>query len=280
MKLKICHIRGDKNYWDPPTRDVRPNKPGTTYGNPAIIHMWGELHNFNYLTYRKKIRDVVKNSIIDSKEYDVICDNDEEFKKIITNLKDTDEIIYHSQDDDDIYVSGCLKAETPDGIYNTPYTKFEEASVYPILQRSNFKKTSITAKMLYTLKNPKHGSCNLIMKGAYYHYKELLNDIARRSFNTRSRLMTFIHKTNHGLNIFEHPTVINVEIKTIWSLTKLKKISGHLKVLHGIDKDAFNESMKGIFMNDYYMFKNIDIIDIPRWAEMVEVYEEFKNTIL
>ena len=130
--IKICHLRGDKNYWSSELRDVRRNKPGTTYGNPTIIYMWGELLNFNYLTYRKKIRDIVKNSIIDSKEYDIICDNDEEFKNTIKTLKDSDEILIHSQDDDDIYVSGGVKDDIPDGIYNTPYTKFEEGTVYPI----------------------------------------------------------------------------------------------------------------------------------------------------
>jgi len=277
--IKICHLRGDKNYWSPELRDVRPNKPRTTYGNPTIIYMWGELLNFNYLTYRKKIRDIVKNSIIDSKEYDIICDNDEEFKNTIKTLKDSDEIIIHSQDDDDIYVGG-VKENIPDGIYNTPYTKFEEGSVYPILKKNNFKKTSITADMLYTLNKPKHGSCNLFMKGAYYHYKDILNNIANSSFNTRQRLRTFIHDTKHNINVFEYPSIINVEIKTIWSLTKAKKINGHLKMLYEIDKEMFKKSIKGIFMNDYYMFKNIDIIDIPRWGEMVEIYEDFKQNLL
>ena len=154
--------------------------------------------------------------------------------------------------------------------------------IYPYhsLKENNFEKTSITAKMLYNLKKPKHASCNLFMKGNYYHYKDILNDIANRSFNTRQRLVNFIHQTKHNLDVFEYPSIINVEIKTIWSLTKAKKINGHLKMLYEIDKEMFKESIKGIFMNDYYMFKNIDIIDIPRWAEMVEIYEDFKQKLL
>ena len=37
-------------------------------------------------------------------DYDVICFNDEELKKLLSKLSTNETILYHSQDDDDIYV--------------------------------------------------------------------------------------------------------------------------------------------------------------------------------
>ena len=54
---------------------------------------WEKIREFNFLDYRKKIRDVVIRSIIDSNEYDIICLNDEEFEQVINKINNKDIII-------------------------------------------------------------------------------------------------------------------------------------------------------------------------------------------
>ena len=264
--VKICHIRGNKNYW------LSSNKHYTKY---PIITKWQKIRNFRYLDYRKKIRDVVVKSIIDSQEYDIICYNDEELKDILRQLKDSDIITIHSQDDDDIYIGGIINDDLKQGIYNTPYVKFDQFSIAKLLEKHNGKKLVINIEDLYKRKNNKYGSCNLIIKSKYKEIKNIINDIASNSFYTRNRIRRFIEQ-NEILPNNDVSNIINIEIKSFFSLTFLKRIRISLE---NINEKLLDDKLYEIFMQEFYIINNINIIDIKRWSEIQDIYKQFKNNI-
>ena len=175
--LKICHLRGPKEYW-----------LQKLIKNYYLITKWQEIRQFNFLEYRKRIRDIVISSIKNSNEYDVICYNDEELKLLLSKLNVYESILYHSQDDDDIYVGKNLTNKLSDGVYHTPYVVFDKFLVKKLHDKREY---IIDLEQLYKRSSNKTGSCNLIIQSKYIHIKPLLNSIVNNSFYTRNRIRGF-----------------------------------------------------------------------------------------
>jgi len=309
--LKICHLRGDKNYWKQTASDGHRCKAWSSAISRKfhVFKTWEKIRNFNFLDYRKKIRDVVIQSIIDSNEYDIICYNDEEFKQTLSEINDNDIIGIHSQDDDDIYLGSILSDTLKKGIYNAPnlvlsyrnkiYVKdcFKEIMVAELLQGQSPSKVNITC------------SCNLIMVGEYFNFKEILNGIANHSFGSRHRLNGFIfnwdhtsqyrvHEHDHELPIKSLTDPINLEFKHFFSFGYLCDLHRPLKIkfdkdgnirkkrepgaLAGIENsnlELIDKIMCDLFCKQYSYVKNMNIKDVVYWNDIKEIYNNFSQQI-
>jgi hypothetical protein len=298
--LKVCHIRGEKDYWNGGTRWSKRIKQHYT-----ALTAWEQIREFNILDYRKKIRDVVVRSIIDSNEFDIICYNDEEFKRTLSEINDNDIIGIHSQDDDDIYLGGVLNDNLKQGIYNTPYTKFgwefpyhdEETTinVSDLLHRNDKCSTDGLPR--------KTGSCNLIMVGEFFNFKNILNDMVRNSFETMTRLNTFIFDWDGQgqklLPIYNIPDIISIEVKGFFCMSymqflhkprgrRLEQLAGRLSKIATFNEEQVPEYLKdssnvelidktmcSLFLDEYSRVKNININNVKYWDDIKKVHEEF-----
>tara|TARA_R110002051_G_scaffold257730_2_gene316722 strand:- start:101 stop:1030 length:930 start_codon:yes stop_codon:yes gene_type:complete len=298
--LKVCHIRGEKDYWNGGTRWSKRIKQHYT-----ALTAWEQIRGFNILDYKKKIRDVAVRSIIDSNEFDIICYNDEEFKRTLSEINDNDIIGIHSQDDDDIYLGGVLNDNLKRGIYNTPYTKFgwefpyhdEETTinVSDLLHRNDKYSTDGLPR--------KTGSCNLIMVGEFFNFKTILNDMARNSFETMTRLNTFIFDWDGQgqklLPIYNIPDIISIEVKGFFCMSymqflhksrgrRLEQLAGRLSKIATFNEEQVPEYLKdssnvelidktmcSLFLDEYSRVKNININNVKYWDDIKKVHEEF-----
>ena len=257
--LRICHLRGPKNYW---LYKLKINYP--------IIAEWQKIKQFSLLDYRKKIRNIVITSIIKSNDYDVICYNDEELKHLLNKLSTNETILYHSQDDDDIYVGKNLTNNLSNGIYHTPYVIFNKSLVNKLHKNNEF---DIEVGQLYKRRRNKFGSCNLIIQSKYSYIKPILNSIINNSFYTRQRLRSFFNNTT--LEQTQLTDIINIEIKSFFSLTFLKKLQ------RVYDKNTdLNELMSNTFMEEFNNIHSINIKNITEWEDLKNIYKEFAKNIL
>ena len=309
--IKICHLRGDKNYWNITDPTDHPNSDwrAAHHHKFHIFKIWEKIRNFNFLDYRKKIRDVVIQSIIDSNEYDIICYNDEEFKQTLSKINDNDIIGIHCQDDDDLYLGSTLSDTLEKGIYNAPnlvvnyrnktYVKdcFKEVTAAELLQGQAGSKVNIT------------GSCNLIMVGDFYIFKDILNSVANNSFGSRHRLNGFIfnwdhtikyriHEHNHELPIKRLIDPITIEYKHFFSFgclcdlhresrikfdkdgnIKKKVQAGPLAKIESSNLELIDKIMCDLFYKEYSRTKNINIKDVIYWNQLQAVYEDFNKKL-
>ena len=257
--LKICHLRGPKEYW---LKKIKGKYP--------IINEWAKLKNFNFLEYRKKIRNIVISSIKRSEEYNVICYNDSELQALLPRIKNNENILFHSQDDDDIYVGGNVTSNLQEGIYHTPYVVFNEHLAQKL---HNNKEFEITTPQLYKRKRNKHGSCNMIIQSKYEYIKPLIIDISLKSFYTRNKIRQFIKTV--PLQQTDINDIINIELKSFFSLTYLKKKQRIYK-----NTNNLNEVMTQLFTQEYDNIMSIKIKNVKEWEELKSVYKEFKNKVL
>jgi hypothetical protein len=257
--LKICHLRGQKDYW--------LKKPKI---KNQILTEWEKLKNFNFLEYRKKIRNIVISSIKKSKDYNIICYNDQELQTLLTKIKDNEKIIYHSQDDDDIYVGKNTTNKLQDGFNHTPYVIFNEHLVHQLYKKNEFE---TTIPQLYTKKRNKPGSCNLIIQSTYKYVKPLITSMSIKSFYSRKRIRQFIETTQLQQNNIKD--IINIELKSFFSLTYLKQKQ---KIYNNTDN--LNEFMTELFEREYNYIKSIKIKDVEEWEHLKNVYKEFKDKVI
>jgi hypothetical protein len=264
--LKICHLRGQKDYW--------LKKPKI---KNQILTEWEKLKNFNFLEYRKKMRNIVISSIKKSKDYNIICYNDQELQTLLTKIKDNEKIIYHSQDDDDIYVGKNTTNKLQDGFNHTPYVIFNEHLVHQLYKKNTYIPTvsrfEATIPQLYTKKRNKPGSCNLIIQSTYKYVKPLITSMSIKSFYSRKRIRQFIKTTQLQQNNIKD--IINIELKSFFSLTYLKQKQ---KIYNNTDN--LNEFMTELFEREYNYIKSINIKDVEEWEHFKEVYKEFKNKVI
>jgi len=312
--LKVCHIRGEKDYWKGGTRWSKRLREHYT-----ALTAWEQIRGFNILDYRKKIRDVVVRSIIDSNEFDIICYNDEEFKRTLSEINDNDIIGIHSQDDDDIYLGGVLNDSLKEGIYNTPYIRFgwdfpyhdkeTTINVSDLLHRHD--KCLTDGRVERTIKT---GSCNLLMVGEFFTLKNILNDIAQQSFETSTRINAFIFdwfkitprvcqpREQQLLPVYDIPDIISIEVKGFFCLSYMQFLhKGPRQGIYGplskigtliggeppnefqvaeYLKDSSNvelidKIMCGLFLDEYSRIKNININNVIYWDEIKKIHEEF-----
>lgn len=289
--IKICHLRGNKNYWC----DVKRTKF-------KALATWEKIRGFNFLDYRKKIRDVIIRSIIDSNEYDIICLNDEEFEQVINKINNKDIISIHSQDDDDIYLGGIIHNNLKHGIYNAPCLVlnhrnsiyiadgFKEVEAAKLLQgqRSGHRSCSSAPKRYTTSMT---GSCNLIMIGHFYIFKNILKDIAKNSLHTRNRINRFIfNQPKPGSEIYEYKrhtlpikyisNPVNLEFKHFFSYTCVHRLDNSTDLnIDNTNLKLVDEIMCDLFCKEYSYIKNLNIKDVVYWNDIKEIYNNFCQEI-
>lgn len=282
--IKICHLRGPKEYWLKKSKK-RPSLYGKDTDLPYLTE-WQKIKNFNYLEYREKIRNIVISSIKRSNDYNIICYNDQELQTLLTKIKDNEKIIYHSQDDDDIYVGKNITSKLQDGFNHTPYVVIW-SSGHPrhadprldMLPAAG--ETEMTIPQLYTRKRNKAGSCNLIIQSTYENIKPLIVSMSEKSFYTRKRIRQFIKTTQLQQNNIKD--IINIELKSFFSLTYLKQ----KQRLYNRDysnpnnnTDNLNEFMTRLFEREYNYIRSINIKDVEEWEHLKNVYKEFKDKVI
>lgn len=282
--LKICHLRGEKNYWNNTKPTIKK-----WYKKLPMIPIWEELYNFNFLEYRKKIRKIIIQSIVNSKEYDIICYNDEDLQDTLKQIKDNETISFHSQDDDDIYL-GCdvHNNKIPIGIYNAPNLAINWRNSMLSID----KKISATPyDFLSGMSRKKYitGSCNLIIVSPFSVVKDFLNFISLRSFNSRHCFNSFIFNwkdnptyrksrslgisfnSDHNLKINTLKEPINIEFKHFFSFTYLQRL--HKTV------DIKSVKLKNIFEKEYKIINNCNILNVKYWDQFKIIYRDFYKKI-
>ena len=275
--LKICHLRGEKNYWNNTKPIIKK-----WYKKLPLVPNWEKIYNFSFLDYRLKIREIVIQSIIDSKEYDIICYNDEELQNTLKQINDKEIISFHSQDDDDIYL-GCdiHNNNTPIGIYNTPNLVLNWRHK---MFNSNKKISGTPNDYFSWMKHKKNitGSCNLLMVSPFLVLKELLNFISLNSFDSRHRFNSFIfnwkdapkyrvHTNDHNLKINFLKNPINIEFKHFFSFTYLHEL--HKTV------DIKNIILKDIFLQEYTKINNCNFLNVKYWDQFKIIYRDFYKEV-
>ena len=276
--IKICHLRGRKNYWLSPAGALKKWQRKF-----YMLPIWEKEYQVNFLDYRRQIRNIIIQSVVDTKEYDIICYNNEELQDVLKQIKDDDVISFHSQDDDDIHLGCTVHNDTlPSGIYNTPNLTINWRNT--TLNRATDKPTRFTVRQLLSgVRGGKQhitGSCNLIMVGEFFNFKELLNFISCNSFESRSRFNSFIfnekkhqhrrvrrvHTHDHKLNVNYLSDPINIEFKHFFSFSYLDRL--HKRV------ELINLGLKTIFTKEYNIIKNCNIENVSYWDQFKSIYED------
>jgi len=100
----ICHIRCNDKYWE----KLNIYEEWVCHKNQydyykQVIKIWDEELKIKHLTFRKQIRDIIINSIIDTGSFDTILESNQHCKKYFEN-RTSDNITFFQQDDDDIFL--------------------------------------------------------------------------------------------------------------------------------------------------------------------------------
>ena len=102
MLKKICHIRGNKNYWE--TFNVfdhwKTNRLFPLF--EQFNNYWNNLLNIPHMRFRKLIRDLVINHIRNVNCFDEILEDNKSCHDYFNN--NSHEVILFQQDDDDIFL--------------------------------------------------------------------------------------------------------------------------------------------------------------------------------
>jgi len=100
----ICHIRCNDKYWEKLNvyEDWVHHKTQYNYYK-QIIKIWDEELKIPHLTFRKQIRDIIINSIIDTGLFDTVLESNQHCKKYF-ETRSSENIIFFQQDDDDIFL--------------------------------------------------------------------------------------------------------------------------------------------------------------------------------
>ena len=127
--IKICHIRGDKEYWNNfKLYKFWDNQPSLClYEN--VCSLWNEHLKINYLDFRLHIRRLVLEHIVNCNDFDFIFYNDEEFKTFLKDNNDSIADISGSKKLGAITfqkVHGKLKPDIGNGLPDFSFHNFRE----------------------------------------------------------------------------------------------------------------------------------------------------------
>lgn len=111
--MKVCHLRGEANYWEKPLNVNRffneKKSHGLVFSNDhtlfvhKVINFWDKNLKIPYFEFRKNIRDIIINNIKSFNFFDKILYNNDECEEFILN--NSNNITFYQQDDDDIITS-------------------------------------------------------------------------------------------------------------------------------------------------------------------------------
>ena len=178
--MKICHIRGDKEYWHQVLKE-----PEYKLDVNKVIYYIQTLLDIDYFAYRKKIRDITIKSIEEKNHFDHICYNDEEFAQFYKNLKDDEDVLYFGIDDDDLYVGGdVLKTASDDGVYFTKNYSIRPEKINMRKLRHCEPPYNITLQDLKISKIP--NSCSQFLISKLKFIKPLFDNIDKNATHAAS----------------------------------------------------------------------------------------------
>ena len=271
--IKICHLRGHKEYWK--------SNNNFLHTRFKVLKEWENIRNFSFFEYRKKIRDITINSIIDSNEYDIICYNDEEFLNTLNKLNDNEVIAVHSQDDDDIYLRGILNNNLKEGIYNAFYVKVKQCNILKLLRSNNFEQITLkpheVGNVGFCRLKRTIGPSNLIIISKFSLVKDLLLSVGKTSFNSRRKWQTFVSKCERDelpLSVNNIDDIILLKDKCFFGFTFFKR-----NVPHSLSLEQIDAKMCRLFLEQYLCVKNTNISNVSYWVELQNIYEQFLNDL-
>ena len=103
---KVCLIRGEKNYIENKQytycKKKRRYKKGTS--PQECIDKWSEIYEVNYFDFKAQIREIVLDNI-ESFNFDITLYNYHEFIDFLGDRDLDEDVLFYSQDDDDIIIS-------------------------------------------------------------------------------------------------------------------------------------------------------------------------------
>ena len=122
---KICHIRCNNNYWQqlgfsesyirslmlPHGKKIKNQYNYYT----QIIDLWEKNLKIKHLSFRKQIRDLILNHIVNTGYFDIILESNQHCEEYFNNHTSRD-ILFYQQDDDDIFLRLPELDELCDGI--------------------------------------------------------------------------------------------------------------------------------------------------------------------
>ena len=117
--IKICHLRGNKNYWE--SFNVFNHwKKLLSYSIYQQFNIyWNNLLNIPHMEFRKLIRELVINQIKKTEYFDIILEDNESCYEYFKN--NSHEVILFQQDDDDVFIKP-FENNIPIGFNVFPYS--------------------------------------------------------------------------------------------------------------------------------------------------------------
>lgn len=315
--MKICHIRGDEEYWKQTLK--RPKKQ---FDVSQCIYYMETLFNIDYFYYRKKQREVTIKSIEESNHFDHICYNDKEFADLYKRLKDNEHILYFGIDDDDLYVGGdIITSKLENGYYICKNVTFatDTLNIHQLQKQNSW---DIRGQYLpYTihlqdLKSPKFpSSCSQFIVCKLKTIKPLFKGIdtfvthaasAGRSKHPSFRQLSGILKgspnkstynktkkpikisggTYDGVSVFNsnNNTVcqetLGVYLHQYTSSTVMYNILKSMPISFlSNDREGIENYLRVALIEKCQIFTKINIENLPYWSEVQTVAKEFMKNI-
>lgn len=284
--LKICLIRGEKNYLDKRKYTYSINKDFN-----HIIDKWSNALNYNYWDFRSKLRDITIDNI-KSQNFDLIFYNYEDFYYYIMFNNIEDDILFYGQDDDDLIISENLGENWDNVLYNQSYL-FVWDWLFANLPERSFRREKDTViqsnhcflfikkEDIKTYLNIKddifryHGLSSLFNKDFLYNFtsvKKSLNYLTNKLQNRNPYHLYYhmgIDRLSKTTKIFQHYTkdLYSINFNHISSITNLREIEDF-----GLLKFTVNECINSIdYLISEYNIKTSSIYDIRYLYEQFEI---------
>jgi|10_taG_2_1085330.scaffolds.fasta_scaffold06485_4 hypothetical protein len=254
---KICHIRGNKNYWENLNIYPRFKRKKHLYECMCtIIKIWDETLNIPYLEFRKKIRDIVIENIKTSNYFDTIIENNQECKEYFYNSTEKN-ILFYQQDDDDLFIKNNRK------LYYNGVNTFQYSCIDPLGSRrkpgfhihkdirNNNGKTRIQSNQC------------LFVTDETLH-KDLMDLNIWEADHTEYDTLT----GKHGYFFYRHP--ISLQIYHLHSISLWKSLSAMGTKEHVASVDFFTKYVHA------YITEIENIINVPRYKQRLFAKYHFK----
>jgi len=258
---KICHIRGDKDYWE--NLNIYPvfkNKKKLYKVIFKIIKIWDESLNIPYLEFRKKIRDIVIENIEESNYFTTILKNNQECKEYFYNTKDKN-ILFYQQDDDDLFIVdihgdyGGLRDS-----YYTGVNVFQYACMDPLGGRRK-KGFHVHKHVRYSNGRTRIQSNQSLFITDEVLHKDLMTGNIWDADHTTYDTLT----SKHGYFFYKHP--ISLQIYHLHSISLWKGLSAMGTKEHVMSPDFFKNYAQA------YVREIESMMNIPRYK--IRLFSKF-----
>lgn len=265
--MKICHIRGQKKYWEQNYIDL--NYPTYTYRD--CIFLVYENLNIDFFKYRKKIRDIIIEDIQNKNMFDVICYNDTELYELCNQIDDNAIVTYYAQDDDDIFLKFPDQI-TDNGlhisknIFLNPNKLLRKNKKFNFFADNNFFPENLTV-------NSPIGSCNTLIKEKFKHIKPFLLNICKKSEHACVNIPKQIIE-NKKYKVLYNEEILNIHILHSLSITFLRNVATLLGETHA----SYNLIKNALRVNNNTLLK-INIPATQVWGNIKNIINQLNNEL-